>query len=191
MFYNQHGVSFVDEFPQNTEEPPDVVKVQAGRWFVQNVKSPAGPAARKLGRQFYPLGFAAGKSRGRLSKFNVAQTHFKKRCQFLMKSRNLFKKFHSVLNRHLQDLGDVLSFIFDFQGLLIITAAAAFFAFNVDVGQKVHFNFFQPLAFAMFAPAAFDVKAESSGAVTANLRFVAFGEKIADDGKNSGVSRRI
>ena len=47
------------------------------------------------------------------------------------------------------------------QGLLVETFAMADLARDINVGQKVHLDFFDSIAFAGLATTAFDVEAEA------------------------------
>ena len=73
----------------------------------------------------------------------------------------------------------------------IVAAAAAHFAHNVNVGQKIHFDAAEAVALAGFAAAAFDVEAETAGAIAAFARFRKHGEEFADRGEHAGVGGGI
>src|SRR3989344_6944037 len=74
---------------------------------------------------------------------------------------------------------------------MVVTRPLTLFAFNVNVGQKMHFYFFNPLSFALFASAAFDVKRKTAGLVAQSPGLARLGEYFADKRKRSGVSRGI
>src|SRR5882762_1065726 len=79
----------------------------------------------------------------------------------------------------------------DGQRFGIVAAAAADFASDVNIGQKIHFDAAQAVALAGFAAAAFYVEAEAAGAVAAFAGFGEHGEKLADGGEDAGVSGGI
>src|ERR1051326_5686595 len=55
----------------------------------------------------------------------------------------------------------------------------------------MHLDLDQPIPFAFLAASAFDIKAESTGMKTADLRCRQSGEQVADVIKHAGVSRRV
>ena len=50
------------------------------------------------------------------------------------------KNFERLLDRHLQDLGDVLALVVDLERLAVVALALAHLARDVDVGQEVHLD---------------------------------------------------
>src|ERR1700720_2367937 len=73
----------------------------------------------------------------------------------------------------------------------VVAAAAADFAGDVHVGEKIHFDTAQPVALAGFAAAALHVEAEAARLVAALARFREHGEEFADRREDAGVGRGI
>src|SRR6267154_262052 len=73
----------------------------------------------------------------------------------------------------------------------IVAAAAADFAGDVYIGEKIHFDAAQAIALAGFAAPAFYVEAEAAGAVAAFAGFGEHGEKLANGGEDAGVGGGI
>src|ERR1700738_1034770 len=69
----------------------------------------------------------------------------------------------------------------------IVAAAAADFAGDVHIREKIHFYGAQAVALAGFAAAALYVEAEAAGTVDAFARFGKHGEKLANGREDAGV----
>src|SRR5580693_1077438 len=74
MLDDQHGVAETDQTLEHVQEFANVVKVQAGGGFVEDVESAAGLALGEFAGQLDTLGFAAGESGGGLAEGDVAKT---------------------------------------------------------------------------------------------------------------------
>src|ERR1035438_8256376 len=74
---------------------------------------------------------------------------------------------------------------------MIVTAALADIAGDVDVGKEAHFDALLAVALAGFAASALDVEAESAGLVAAFPRFGQQRKKVADWGERAGIGGRI
>src|SRR5207244_3461198 len=97
------------------------------------------------------------------------------------------EKTRRFIDGQIENVGNVSAFIGDLERLAIIAFTAAYFAFDVNVRQKVHLNFDQPAAFAIFAAAAFNIEAEASCVVTAHSRGGKLTEQFADRRECTGV----
>ena len=96
-----------------------------------------------------------------------------------------------VVDRHLQDFGDVLALVEDLQRLAVVALAFADLAGHGDVGQELHLDLDVAVALAGLAAAALDVEAEAAGLVAAQARFRHGGEELADWREQAGVGRRV
>lgn len=72
VFDDDDGVAVIAQFVQHTEQLLDVVEVQAGGGFVEDVEGFAGVAFGQFFGQFHPLRFAAGQGDGVLAEGDVA-----------------------------------------------------------------------------------------------------------------------
>src|SRR5882762_7535553 len=79
----------------------------------------------------------------------------------------------------------------DGQRFGIVAAAAADFASDVNIGQKIHFDAAQAVALAGFAAATFYVEAEAAGTVAAFAGFGEHGEQLANGREDTGVGGGI
>src|SRR5713226_8574475 len=93
---DEHGVAEINEALQNGEQFSNVVEVQAGGGFIENVKRAAGLALGKLAGQLNALGFTAGKSGGGLAERDVAEANFDQSRKFLLNLRNVFEELQRV-----------------------------------------------------------------------------------------------
>ncbi|MNW47111.1 hypothetical protein D3C74_244320 [compost metagenome] len=108
-----------------------------------------------------------------------------------MNLRNVLEEVCGIFDRHLEHVRNTLVLILHFQRLPVIPFAFANFTRNVYIGQEMHFNLDDPVPFASFAAAAFDVEAEASFLIAAHLRFGRLGEQIANVVEHPGVRCRI
>ena len=86
---------------------------------------------------------------------------------------------------------DVFAFVLHFQCFAVVAFAVADVARDVDVGQKVHFDFQYAIAFAGFATAAFDVERKTARLITALFRGRYLSEQFAHRREQAGVGRGI
>src|SRR5207247_4218521 len=101
------------------------------------------------------------------------------------------EKPRRFIHRQIENVGDVLAFVSDLQRLAVIAFAVAHFAFDVNVRQKVHLDFNQSAAFAIFAAAAFDIETEPPRVITAHPRCWQVTEQFADLCERAGVGHWI
>src|SRR6202008_1238517 len=77
------------------------------------------------------------------------------------------------------------------QCFLVVATPVADFTLHIDVGHEIHFDAALAVAFAGFAAAACDVKAETARFVAAFARLGKHGEKVANGRKDLGVGGGI
>ena len=103
----------------------------------------------------------------------------------------MLEKFYRIIDRHVQNLSDILLLVVNFQSLAIIAGAVADLTGHIDVRQEVHLNLDNPITRAGLTTTALDIKAETPLLVAANLSFIGLGKQIANIVKNSSISSRI
>src|SRR5690349_7332341 len=79
VFDDQQRVARGPEFKEDFEEFCDIVEMQAGGGFVENVESATGGFAREFAGKFDALSFAAGERCGALAEADVAEADFGER----------------------------------------------------------------------------------------------------------------
>src|SRR5712692_4305312 len=165
--------------------------VQAGGGLVEDVEGAAGLALGKLAGKFDALGFAAGKRGGGLAELDVAEADFDESGELLLNLRNLVEQLQGFGGRKIQDVRNGMAFETHGERFGIVAAAAADFAGDVNIGQKIHFDAAQAIALAGLAASAFHVEAEAAGTVAALARFGEHGEKLANGREDAGVGSGI
>ena len=165
MFDNNNGVAAITQAVQDNEQLFDVVKVQAGRRFIEYVERIARVPLRQLLRELYALRFATGQRRRVLAEANVGKSNVHECVQLLRDHWYVLEKYGGIFNRHLQHFVDVLALVTQLESFAVVALAAANIAPNVHVGQEMHFDLNDAVALASFATTTLDVKTESSGQV--------------------------
>ena len=100
------------------------------------------------------------------------------------------KKIRGLLDRHLHHVADALFVVEHFEGLRIVTAAAAILARHIAARQKTHLELDRALAAACFAPAAFRVEREAARRITTDAGDRQLPEKFANFVEDFDVGRR-
>jgi hypothetical protein len=77
---DHHRIALVDQFVQHFQQLGDIVEMQAGRRFVENVERAAGRALGQLLCQLDPLRLAARERGGLLADLDVAQADALSAC---------------------------------------------------------------------------------------------------------------
>src|SRR6516225_6447785 len=139
--------------------------MQTTGWLIQNIKRAPGRFLGQLGCEFYALRFTTGKRRRRLPQPQITEPNIQHRIQFVRYARNISEKTRRFVHRQVEDVGDVLPLVSNLQRLTIVASPMAYFALDINVGHKMHLDLDQSAAFAIFAAAALDVKAKTSGIV--------------------------
>src|SRR6516165_4768424 len=133
---DEHGVAQIDEALQDVEEFADVVEMQAGGGFVEDVHGAAGLAFRKFAGKFDALGFAAGQRGGGLTELHVAEAHFDDGGELLLDVGNVFEEFEGVAGREVQDIIDAVALVANGQRFRVVAATATDLAGDINVRQK-------------------------------------------------------
>ena len=100
---DDHALAVIDEATEHLQQAGDVLGVQAGGWFVEDVKGFTGRTLGKLGGELDALRLTAGKRRGWLAEFDVAETDvldgFRSYCRRLGCSRKNSTASSTVISR--------------------------------------------------------------------------------------------
>jgi hypothetical protein len=113
--------------------------------------------------QLQPLGFAAGKRRGRLTEPEVIEADIEQVFELRLHFPLAAKKRERFAGRHVEHFRDVDAPIFHIEHRLAVAPAVTFGAAHVDVGHELHVDRQEAVAVARFAPAAIHVEAEMAG----------------------------
>src|SRR5207245_1737995 len=90
------------------------------------------------------------------------------------------EKRERFANRQLQNFVNILAVIADFQNAALDARAAALFADQLDVREKLHFHGNRAVSLAGFAAAAGNVEGKMTGSIAAALRIRRVGKNVAD-----------
>ena len=181
------GVAEVGEAMEDVEELADVVEVEAGGGLVEEVEGAAGLALGELAGELHALGFAAGERGGGLAEVDVAEADVDEGLELGVDGGDVLEDGDGVFDGEVEDVGDGVAVELDRERLLVVAAAVADFAEDVDVGEEVHLDAALAFALAGFAAAALDVEGEAAGLVAALAGFGEHGEEVADGGEDAGV----
>ena len=191
MLDDDDRIAFVHQPVEHAQQHFDVVKVQSGGWFVEDVQCAPGGDFRQLRRQFHALGLATRQGRCLLAEVDVSQANVVQGLQLAPDRRDAAEKLQCLLHCHIQHIGDGFAFVFDVKGFAVVALALAHLAGHVHIRQKVHLDFDNAITLAGFTTATLDVETEASRLVSADFRFRELGEEIADMGEHTGVGRRV
>ena len=190
VFDDDDRVAQVRQPVHDRKQFGDVVEVQPGRRFVQQVQRPAGVGSGQLRGQFDPLGLAAGQRRGGLTQGDVIQPDVAQRLQHAGDLLVPGEQFQRFADRHCQYVGDRLAVVLHLQRRRAVLTSAAILARHPDVGQEVHFDLQLSAALARLAATAGDVERERPRGELPLRRFRHAGELLADQVEHAGVRRR-
>ena len=101
------------------------------------------------------------------------------------------KKLKRLVNSHFKDIINALALEFDIKRFAVVSFAAANLARNINISQKVHFDFNDTVALARLASAALDIKRKSVCLVAFFLRLGCGGKKVANIVENARICCRI
>ena len=107
------------------------------------------------------LRLAARQRGGALAQAHVGEADVEQRLQLRLYGRHRREERQRVLDRHVEDLLNVLSLEADLEGFAVVALAPADVAGHVHIGQKMHLHLDDAVALAGLAAAALDVEAEA------------------------------
>ena len=191
MLDNHHRVAVVAQAMQHAQKLLDVMEVQTGSGFVENVEGFPRVALGELPRELYALRLAAGQGGGALPQSYVGKSHIHERAQLPRQDRHGAEEIVGLLHGHVQHFVDIPALVADVEGFAIVALAFAQIAGHVDVREKVHFHLDDAVAAACLAATTAHIEAEPPGAVTAGARFGGCGEKLPHRREQTRVGGRI
>ena len=187
MFDDEDGVPPVAQAKQNAHELFHVVARKPRRRLVQNIHRLARGSLRKLRGKFHSLRLAARERRRALPELDIPEPHLVKGGNFIVDGGHGAEKFARFLHRHVEDVGNGLALVAHFERFAVVALAAAHFAGDVDVGQKVHLDLHDAVARAVLAPPARDVEGKSARLEAHRLGVGGRREQLADGGEDARV----
>ena len=111
MLDDDHAVSRIHQFGNHTQQMPDIVEVQAGGGFVEDVQSLTGTAFAEFLGELHALRLTAGEGRRGLAEVDVVEPDTGNRFQLRPQRRDILEKFLRFLRGHFQHVGDGLALV--------------------------------------------------------------------------------
>ena len=168
MLDDDQGVAGIAQFHEHLQQCVDVGDVQSGGRFIEDVEGLRSAAFGEFGRELDPLRFASRQRAGRLPEGEIAKADFLHGGQLVGHRGDSAEKGERFVDGHVENVGDIFSFVGDFQRFAVVAASVADVAGDEDIGEKMHFDFERAVALAVLAASAFDIEAEASGVVSAH-----------------------
>ena len=144
-----------------------------------------------MGGELDALGFAAGEGGGGLAEADIAEADFVEDVELVDDARVSGEVGEGFLDGHVENVVDVLAFVFDVEDGGFVTGCVAFFAGEFDVGEELHFYGDGAVALADVAAAAGDVEGEAAGGEALAFGVGLGGEEGADVVEGLYISHRI
>ena len=138
---HEQASAVVDQGAEGGEQLVDVVEMQAGRRLVEDKKRFRVRLLREMRRELYALGLAAAKASSPIVRAADSRARPRRAPSVL-----LISFFTSLKNRIAsrtvisRTSCDVFALVFDVENLVAETRAAAIFAGQFDIGQKLHLD---------------------------------------------------
>ena len=129
---DDHAFPLVYQASQHLKQAGNICGVQPCGRFVQNIECLTGWALRELGGKLNALGFPTGEGGCRLTQLDIAQPHILNGLDFVVDCRDVFKKCHGFVHRHIQHLGNIFATIGNLQGFAVVAFTLA------DLTRGVH-----------------------------------------------------
>ena len=184
-------IAALHQLAEDLRQLGDIVKMQAGRGLIEDVNSFSGALSGQLCRQLDPLRLAARELCGRLSEFDIAQSHIVEGLDLAPDGGYIFKKYHRLLDSHFQNVRDIFPFIAYLKCLAVIALSVADFAGYIYIREEMHLNLDDAVARAGLTASALHVEGKASLGVAAGAGVLGAREKRPDQIKDAGVSRGI
>src|SRR5262245_3524094 len=165
--------------------------MQTGRRLVEDVQRPPCSTAGQLARELHALRLAARQCRRRLTELDVAEPDLAQRPEFIRNRRKILNECERLIDGEIENFGDRLAAILDFERLAVVPPSLALLASNVNIRQEVHLDRDHAVALARLAAAALHVEGEAARFVAARAGVGQHGEQLANEREKTGVSRRI
>ena len=141
--------------------------------------------------EFEALGFAAAEGVEGLTEGKVAEANVGQGGEAAADGGLAGKEVESVLDGHGEEVGDGFAFVGDAKDVGFEALAFAFGAEDVEVGHKLHFDFFIAEAETVFAASVAGIKGEVAGGPIEAFGFFCSGKEGTDAVPNVAVQSGI
>lgn len=155
---NEQAGALLDELFEGVEEASDVVEVEAGGGFVEQVEGAFVGGLGEMGGEFDALGFAAGEGGGRLAEAEVAEADVGHGLQARKEAGGFGEEAEGFTDGEMEDFVDVEALVPDVEDGGLVAGATAILADEFHIGEELHFDGDGAIALTGFAAAAGDVE---------------------------------
>src|SRR5690606_7492857 len=131
-----------------------VLEVEPRGGLVEDVERLAGIPLGQLRREFDALGLAPRQRRGGLAEMDVAESDVGQGLEAPTQVGDGVEELEGLVDRHLEDVGDVLPLVVDLEGLAVVPPPPTDVAGDVDVWEEVHLDLDEAVALARLAAPA-------------------------------------
>ena len=118
--------------------------------------------------QFNTLTLATRERRAALPQFDVAKAHILQHFYLVQNRRYVLEKLHRVVDRHVQHIGNALTFVAHFKRFAVVSLTVTLLAGHVNVRQEVHLDGFVAVALTCLAATALHIKGKTPRFVAAH-----------------------
>jgi len=188
---DDHGVAQLHQSVQEAQQFADVIEMETRRRLVQQIESASRRALAKLASQLDTLRLTSRQGGGGLPQVDIPQPHLIERRENSFDRWDIAKRLPRLLDRQIENIGDIQPFVPHGQSLAIVPAPTAHLAGDIDIGQEVHLDLDLPIALAGLTTPTLDVEAESAGLVPTFSRFRGFRHQAAKMSEDVGIGRRV
>lgn len=185
------AVAHIDETVDHIEQPLYVHKVESRRRLVEEVDGIARSLFPELLGKPQPLRLAAREGGRRLPEPQIPHADIIEDFETLLEGRDRREKLQCLRDRHLEDIGDILAFVINFERLFVVPFAFAGIAGYIDIGKEMHLDLFHAVALTGFAASTRQIEAEARCLVSAHPRIGEPGKEIPDKGEGARIGGRV
>ena len=188
MLDDDNSITAVNKFLEHLHENADVLKVETGGGFVEDIDGLARVFFGQFGSQFDALALTTGKGGGRLAYLDIAETNVLDGLDLVEDIGHVLEELHSLVDGHIEHIGNRLTFVAHLEGFAVITFAMTILARHLDVGQEIHLDSLISITAAGFATTTLDIERESARFVTTNLSLRQVYKQLTDIGEYTCIS---
>ena len=134
VFDHDHGVPHFDQAFEHFEQFVDVVEVQAGGGFVEQVEGAAGLWSCQFRSQFHSLGFTSRECWSGLSEGEVVESDGAEGGEWCPDPRDVLEQSVGLIDRHVEHIGNRVTVVGHGQGLGVVSPSSALVTFDPHVG---------------------------------------------------------
>ena len=191
MLDHHHRVVEFHQVVQHLKKLLDIGKMESCGGLIKEIEGAPRVSFAQFPGEFHPLGFTPRKGCGRLPELDVAEPHIHQGFQLVSNVGHIFKEGVGLVYGHVENIGDVTSFVFDFQGVPVKAKSPAGFTGHVHVGKKMHLYLDDPVTVACLTSSPPHVEAETPGFVTPYSGIREHGKEFPYRRKHTRVGGRV